>query len=104
MSKKKKNRAPVAAAEGTLKRVMVRISEEDFTAMTQHFAEGKSGLPLVSVHPPSSGKRELTPEARAKRKEYRQRPDVREKMKAYRAKRAARVREALAQLNAAKPA
>jgi hypothetical protein len=90
--------APAPSSSDAVRRVMVRISEADYLDMTRHFAEAKPGLPLVSVHP--AAKRQLTTEQRKKRKAYRQRPDVREKQKAYRASRAKRIREALAKAGA----
>lgn len=97
--KKSADRLPVSHAkqEGeALRRVMVRISETDYSTMMAHFAEEKDGLPAVTVHAPSTGKRELTDEQREKRKAYRNRPEVKDKMKAYRKQRAAKVRALLA--------
>jgi len=80
--------APVA-----LRRVSVRISADDLAAMQEHFAAGKSGNPLVAVHPPAARK-DMSPAQREWRKAYRQRPEVRERNKAYRAERRKRLRAA----------
>jgi hypothetical protein len=73
-----------------LRRMTVLITETDLQDMQTHFLEGRPGYPLVSVHPPAADA------ARAYRAAYRKRPEVREKMKAYRALRAARLRNAKA--------
>lgn len=83
-----------------LHRVSVLISEADLRDMQAHFAEGKPGHPLVAVHPPQT---RLTDAQREYRKAYRQRPEVREKMKAYRAARRKRLREAAKQQAAEQP-
>jgi hypothetical protein len=69
---------------------MVLVGESDLASMKAAFAEGRSAT--VTVHPPV--KQELTEAQRERRKAYRQRPEVREKQKAYRTARAQRIREA----------
>ena len=76
-----------------LRRVMVLVSEADLQAARAAFAEGRSAT--VTVHAPVRSA--LTDAQREKRRAYRQRPEVREHMKAYRVLRNKRLREALAQ-------
>jgi hypothetical protein len=82
---------PAAARQGgPLRRVAVLISEADVQAMQASFAEGRTAS--ITAHAPAASK--LTDAQREYRKDYRQRPEVRAKQKAYRALRAKRVREA----------
>jgi hypothetical protein len=94
MSKKTKVAEPSAT---DLRRRMVLVSEADLRSMREAFAQQRSLT--VTVHAPQ--KTELTEAQRERRKEYRQRPEVRAKQKAYRAARARRLREALRTTNAA---
>ena len=74
-----------------LHRTYVLITTSDLRIVQEHFAEGRPGLPLISVHPPRS---RTTDKAKAYRQAYRQRPEVKAKMREYRKQRAARLRAA----------
>jgi hypothetical protein len=74
----------------TLHRVTVLVSEADLLSIREAFAQDRTAQ--VTVHMPRT--RELTDAQREKRKTYRQRPEVREKHKAYRALLAKRIRVA----------
>lgn len=80
---------PEGASEA-LRSMTVRVSEANVAMIQASFAEGRPAQ--VTVHPPTK----RSDSQRAYRKTYRQRPDVRERMKAYRTARRKRLREALA--------
>jgi hypothetical protein len=69
---------------------MVLISEADVRAMREAFAAGHEAVVTAHRLVPEA----LTSQQRERRKAYRQRPEVREKQKAYRALRATRLRAA----------
>lgn len=88
---KKTTKTPAQEAPATLRRRMVLVSDTDLQSMRDAFAAKQPVT--VTVHPPET--QALTDEQRARRKAYRQRPEVREKQRAYRRERAKRLREAL---------
>jgi len=96
MAKKTKAAEPSATA---LRRRMVLVSEADIQGMREAFAQQRSAT--VTVHAPQ--KTELTDAQRARRKQYRERPEVKEKQRAYRRARAQRLREALRATKAQEP-
>lgn len=77
--------------EAALRRVTVRVSEADLEELTKRFAAGETAQ--VTVHAGAKGK-QLTDAQREWRAAYRQRPEVRERNKAYRRERAKRIRAA----------
>jgi hypothetical protein len=94
MAKKAK---PVDAT--VLRRRMVLVAESDLQSIRDAFAAKQPVT--VTVHPPE--KQALTEAQRERRKAYRQRPEVREKQRAYRSERSKRLRAAVQALKTDAP-
>jgi hypothetical protein len=90
MAKRERAAKPSDVQPAELRRRMVLMSENDLQSMATAFAEGRPAT--VTVYRPHQGP--LTEAQREKRKAYRQRPEVREKQRAYRAARTRRLRGA----------